>query len=140
MIIKQKQTRFYWTGKAPETEGAIPRNKPEMENVITFLTREAWARNVRALCFFSCEAERSSEVLDFFLAISRCCCSALITNKFNPAIAMFFKKFVGVLHRSLVMDLFTTPGVNRKLDVQVTTKRCPGVRVHKGFHIVFPLF
>ena len=40
--------------------------------------------------------------------------------KFNPFFqvnAMFFKKFVGVLHQSLIMDLFTTPGVDRKLDV-----------------------
>ena len=36
---------------------------------------------------------------------------------------MSFKNFVGVLYRSLIRNLFTTPGVYRKLDVRATTKR-----------------
>ena len=49
-----------------------------------------------------------------------------------------------MLHRRLIRDLFTTPGVNIKLNVQATTKRtgfCLGVQVDKGFRIfVFLLF
>ena len=51
--------------------------------------------------------------------------AARFLGKFNPFLevnAMFFKMFVGVLHRSLIRDLLTTSGVYRKLAVRATTK------------------
>ena len=94
------------------------------------------------------QQKEAVKVFDFWISSQRFLVAAAqrffqVQSIFRSYILQcFFKKFVGKLHRSLILDLFTTPGVNRKFDVRATTKRraCPGVRAHKGSHVVFSLF
>ena len=141
-IINQKQTRFL----DGQGTGNGLNSIPKMRNIIAFLTREAWMLNM--IVHFICPRSKQSEavkflILDFFSAAQR------LLVKFNPfsffeVIAMFFlKKVRRCVTSKPVQRLITTPGINRKLDVRATTKRtgfCLGVRVDKGFHIVFTLF